>query len=171
MTDSVIGLSPQEWLDLAAAQWALLRAERMVRTRPMGDLLHVRDDATASLSASAQSECRTATGVTMLESDLEGDNDGQSRNSQVTRRLTTALERAACRGLFRPGCLVRTIALQQLLEQNGFRGTVVRIGVRLTDHGLLAHAWLEHRGRILGDRPEHISEFAELTAIHAEDLR
>jgi transglutaminase superfamily protein len=73
-----------------------------------------------------------------------------------------AVDRAARRGLFRPRCLVRALALQRILERRGITGSVVRIGVRRNADQLLAHAWVEHDGVILGDSASMVANFTVL---------
>jgi hypothetical protein len=74
-----------------------------------------------------------------------------------------SVARAARRGFFRPSCLVRALALQRILESRGIMGSVVRIGVKRNVDQLLAHAWVEHCGVILGDSAEMVANFTVLT--------
>ena len=78
-------------------------------------------------------------------------------------RIARAVGRASRYGVFRPKCLVRAIALQRLLEQEGITGSSVRIGVRLEKGEFTAHAWVELDGHILGDRRDHTSRYSQLT--------
>jgi hypothetical protein len=50
-------------------------------------------------------------------------------------------------------CLRRSLALHRLLARRGVASRLV-IGVRRTEGGLEAHAWIESAGRVLGDRPD-----------------
>lgn len=82
------------------------------------------------------------------------------------RAIALAVSRAAEYGLFRPYCLVRAIALHDLLDANGIRGSSVRVGVRHEHGTFAAHAWIMWRDEILGDQPEHVARFTEV-----DDLR
>ena len=76
----------------------------------------------------------------------------------LTRRradaLLLAIRRAAGFGLFRPKCLVQSLALQSLLHREGISRSLVRIGVRRDDRGFAAHAWVELDGAPLGEHRE-----------------
>jgi hypothetical protein len=39
---------------------------------------------------------------------------------------------------------------------------MIRVGVRQSDEGMLAHAWVEWRGEIIGDSPENVRQYAPL---------
>jgi transglutaminase superfamily protein len=121
----------------ARAQLALLAAQCRLWLRPVGKLIVCGADIAAS---PLTSEERTA-----------------------AERVALAIDRASRRGLFRPRCLVRALALQRLLESRGITGSFVRIGVRRNHDTLLAHAWVEHSGVILGDRPAMVANFTVLT--------
>jgi len=77
-------------------------------------------------------------------------------------RLSLALERAAENGLFRPSCLVRSLALRRLLNARGIVGSRIRIGVRNTGGEFQAHAWVEYGSVVLGDRAFHVERFVPL---------
>lgn len=128
-------LSAREWLDLLQAQWALISAQLTVRSRPIGTL------ATPVLSTGAADPARGA----------------------EARRLALAIVRAARFGVFRPQCLVRSMALSRMLETRGITGAVVRVGVRRTNGEFLAHAWVELNGETLGDADDHVGTFIPLT--------
>lgn len=128
-------LSAREWLDLFQAQWALAAAQLTVRSRPVGTL------ATAATGAVSADPAR------MPEA----------------RRLALAVVRAARFGVFRPQCLVRSVALSRMLEKRGIEGAMVRVGVRRQDGEFLAHAWVEYAGQILGDADDHVGAFVPLT--------
>jgi hypothetical protein len=61
-------------------------------------------------------------------------------------------------------CLPRALALQALLRQAGI-ASELRIGVRKEPDGLLAHAWIEHQGRILADGVDPTA-YAPLPSLH-----
>ena len=128
-------LSLREWLDLFQAQWWLAAAQLTVRSRPVGTL------------------ATPTTGV--VSADIE--------RMPEARRLALAVVRAARFGLFRPQCLVRSVALSRMLERRGIEGALVLVGVRRQAGEFLAHAWVEYGGETLGDADEHVGTFAPLT--------
>jgi len=128
-------LTPGEWADLFRAQWALLGAQLTVRSRPVGAL------ATPVATAGMADPTRLP----------------------EARRLALAVVRAARFGVFRPQCLVRSVALSRMLERRGIGGSLVRVGIRRTDREFLAHAWVELAGQTLGDADEHVGTFVPLT--------
>jgi hypothetical protein len=123
--------------DLIIAQIALLRAQWQVKRRPIGSLAIRGRDASAPASG----------------------------DPARALSLALAVERTAQHGLFRPFCLVRAIALRELLEAHSIRGGQVRVGVRHRAGRLDAHAWVRWGDRILGDRPEHVATFTEVDDI------
>jgi len=125
-----------ELLDLLVAQTALLRALWLVRTRAVGALLRPVAESTER-ALSPLDEARL-------------------------QRLALAIERAAEHGLFRATCLVRAVALEDLIRRSRATGAVVRIGVLPAGGKLLAHAWIEYGGRVLADRPERVRQFTVL---------
>lgn len=73
-------------------------------------------------------------------------------------RLGTLVNGAARRVLGRDHCLTRSLYLWWLLRRRGV-GAKLRIGVRLEDGALEAHAWVEHDGVPVNDRPDVGSDF------------
>ena len=128
-------LSFRDWVELIQAQWALMLAQGTVWRRPIGSL------ATPTTAAQAADPTR------MPEA----------------RRLALSILRAARFGVFRPQCLVRSVALSNMLAARGIRGAVVRIGVRRKDGDFLAHAWVEFCGETIGDADDHVGSFVPLT--------
>jgi hypothetical protein len=133
----LLRLSRAEWTDLVLAQAALVRAQLVVRTRPMGQLL-----------APAPPVPSTAT--------------GSDPGTAAVERLALAVQRAAAHGLFRPTCLIQAIALQSMIRSRGFAGSSVRVGVRWQGGQFLAHAWVDFRGVALADHTVPVSTFNEL---------
>jgi transglutaminase superfamily protein len=86
-------------------------------------------------------------------------------------RIATAVDRAARRGVFRPRCLARSLALHGMLHRHGIADSVIRIGVRREGDVLLAHAWVEHRGVTLIDSPAAVSAFTLLTEAQLATVR
>jgi hypothetical protein len=131
---------------VARAQLELLAAQYLVWRRPVGQLVRC-DDAVPGNAVRRSSGDR-----------------GE------TARIANAIQRAARYGLFRPRCLVRALALHRTLEQQGIAGSVVRIGVRRNGDMLLAHAWVEHEGLVLGDTAATAATFVLLTDARLIDL-
>lgn len=75
------------------------------------------------------------------------------------RRYADRVNAAARHSPFPASCLSRSLLLGWLLRRRGV-ATDLRIGVRLTDGVLDAHAWLECEGIPINDRPAVALEFA-----------
>ena len=133
----LFSLDSRSLADLVAAQRALLRARRLLKRQPIGSLT-IRDTGVGASPA--------------------GDPDR-------ARAVAQAVTRAATHGLFRPFCLVRALALRELLHQQGISGSEIRIGVRRRNGGFSAHAWVRWGDQILGDLPEHVATFTEVDDI------
>jgi hypothetical protein len=70
--------------------------------------------------------------------------------------------------LCRPKCLPRALVLHRLLREYGMPSTL-HIGVRQESAGqLLAHAWVECNGVVLGDHPDGFSSFGDIPACRPE---
>lgn len=123
--------------DLVAAHFALWRARARLRREPIGTLT-MRDIAAAA--------------------PVSGD-------PLRAESLAAAIEAAATYGLFRPRCLARALALQDLLTRHGITGSEIRVGVRRRNGGFAAHAWVRWGGRLLGDDPAHVATFTEVDDI------
>lgn len=129
---------------LLEAQWLLVYCQVLRRRRPVGQLLTL---------------------------DTEVDPRPIERHEIVPiRSVTWALTRAARYGVFRPRCLVRSLALQRMLRRHGVDGAEIRIGVRFQDGEFGAHAWIELDGRVLGDSPQHVQTFALATDLRLVQL-
>ena len=122
------------------AQWALLAARGMVRNRPIGSL------ATPTVGNPAADPARLP----------------------EARRLALAVVRAASFGVFRPQCLVRSVALSQMLADRGISGALVRVGVRRKNGEFSAHAWVELAGETLGDANDHVGSFVPMTNLDVQ---
>jgi hypothetical protein len=122
---------------LLYAQGMLVWAALLVRTRPQGRLI----------SVSERPESGTAPNAAMR---------------RQAHDLALAVERAAEHGVFRPACLVRSVALHRMLRACGIAGSRIHIGVRLQNGTFVAHAWVEWNGEILGDVASHVGTFAPL---------
>jgi hypothetical protein len=85
--------------------------------------------------------------------------------------LALALDRAARMGFLRPQCLVRSLALVDLLRREGLDGSRVLFGVRKRNEIFQAHAWVEFRGRILADDPDHVASYSPVPELrHVPDV-
>ena len=93
----ILGLSFRDWAELIQAQRALLIARGMVRNRPVGS----------------------------LATPAEGSPPADPDRLPEARRLALAIVRAARFGVFRPQCLVRSVALARMLEGHGISGALV----------------------------------------------
>lgn len=127
----------EEWTAAARAQWYLVRARLALLLKPKGRLLAAVSPLAAPATPSPEAMVRA-------------------------RQLALAVDRAAEHGLFRPTCLVRTIALERYLKREGVAGAVVRIGARQRNGRPEMHAWMEIGGTVLGDQPDAISTFTPL---------
>lgn len=134
----LLSSSPREWADLFSAQRALLRAEWRMRRSPTGSLL----DRWTSTSKDTP-----PTSPRELERALE---------------IGKAVRRVAFHAIPRSQCLVRSLAICEMLEHENIRGAIVRIGVQPRDAKLEAHAWVELGGTIIGDTPDHVGNFEHL---------
>ena len=139
--------SRSELFDFAWAQAELLRAQVIIWRRPIGRLI-------AGSRSEAEPEIEVATRVA----------------EQRATTLAMAVDRAARRGVFRPKCLVRSMALHRMLERSGIVGSVIRIGVRREGDALHAHAWVECMGITLIDSPSAVAGFSRLTEARLADL-
>lgn len=137
-------LTWQDWRDLVRAQLALVRAQREMRSVPIGEL--VRDEVAPRAASTAE----------------RGDD---------ARRIALAVNRAARFGIFRPQCLVRSRALRLLLDRAGVVGAQVRVGVQLSDGRFLAHAWVEYGGQVVGDDPAYVARFNPMTDLQVAALQ
>ncbi len=131
---NLAALGPRGWRELWRAQAALLRAQRRLRTEPIGALA-IREPFTSGA--------------------VSGD-PGRAF------AVALAVHRASRFGVIRPYCLVRAMALRDLLAEEGIRGASIRIGVRRADGEFQAHAWVRWGDRIVGDDPAYVELFTEV---------
>ena len=136
----LLQLSRIEWRDLLRAQAYLIAAQVLVWARPLGRLVLIAPAADA----------------------IVADCGGRRASDPNATRVADAVRRAADHGLLRPRCLVRAVALNRMLEHYDIRGSHIRIGVRVHEGRFAAHAWVELRGRVLGDFVEHTGRFTPL---------
>lgn len=145
--------------DRIAAQFALLRAHRLVARAPIGALTERRKaDRLAALEAANRSDASAPSATSAKE-------------EQRAHELADAVRWTAAHGLFRPFCLVQSLAIQSLLGEAGIDGSEIRVGVRREGNALKAHAWVRWRDRVLGDDPAYVSRFTEVDDIGVLGLR
>lgn len=79
-------------------------------------------------------------------------------------RALGALQRARRYAPYRGNCLSQSLALWWRL---GRAGVIVELclGAQVVDGAFLAHAWVEHEGRILNDMPDVRARFAPLSSL------
>jgi len=129
-------ISFSQGLDLLRAQVALFAAGRTVRKRALGDL------------------------VTVVENeDVLVDDEGRAQSE----RIGWAVVQAASHGLVPATCLVRSVAIQQMLARAGLPTGEIRVGVKWDDGGFSAHAWVEQGEQIIGDSRRHVRQFDPVT--------
>jgi hypothetical protein len=156
-------LTRRELLDLARAQRAIISAAWKLRAVKIGDLVRGAPSAArvhvsgspAAMSGHSRPGARVSGGREVVERAGE---------------LALALGRVAEHGPLRPLCLVRSIALRSLLERNGVPGSEIRVGVRRKGDELLAHAWVEFNGAVIGDRAEYVAQFAPMDSLRISEL-
>ena len=136
----LVGLSFRDWAEFMQAQWALLAARGMVRNRPIGS----------------------------LATPTAGNPPADAARLPEARRLALAVVRAARFGVFRPQCLVRSVALSQMLADRRISGALVRVGVRRRNGEFSAHAWVELAGETLGDADDHVGSFVPMTNLDVQ---
>lgn len=131
-----------EWRAVAEAQWQLLAAQCLVWRRPIGELIAQRfaSESTPPIPMTPQ-------------------------QWQSASAAAVAIRRAAEHGVFRPRCLVRSMALTRMLDGRGIRASRIEIGVRASADRFAAHAWVELGGRVLGDVPQHTGSFVQVATI------
>jgi hypothetical protein len=148
MADAGLSRLPLAFADAVRAQSAIVSAAWKLRTVRIGDLVS-RKNPMATQSASAPAGPR------------------RGRPPARAWELALAVKRAARFGILRPQCLVRSLALQQLLNSEGIGGSVICVGVRREkgQSALLAHAWVEVDGSVVGDQSDYVNTFARLEGL------
>lgn len=132
------GLTLREVGLLLEAQYDLLAGQLAKWTRPIGRLLDWS-------SITAEQEVQPVASL------------------QTLRSVGWAVTRAANYGVFRPKCLVRSLAIQRMLRRRGIAGSTIRIGVRLREGEFNAHAWVELGDLVIGDSRAHVESFTRIT--------
>jgi len=155
-SQKIAGMRGAEWRNLLVAQFALLWAQALVWVRPLGQLVDAGPDrATAPTPADQPGAAQAVAEVPPLSPEQLARAQG----------LALGVRRAAAYGVFRPLCLVRSVALNRLLDRNGIRGSRIRVGVRWAAGEFSAHAWVEHGSQVLGDDVDHVNRFASLSDV------
>ncbi len=148
MLRRLLALGPRGWSRLAEAQAAIFRAHAQVRLRPLGALVTERMQRAAERGAEA--------------SPLDALVSPTPPQLELARELEQAVSRVARLGLTRPLCLARSLALVHLLRRHGITDAVVRVGVRMSEGALRAHAWVEWRGVVLGDTLDSVRSYTQI---------
>lgn len=133
-------LGRAHWRDLAEAQWLLLQAQLRLLTSAAGSLV------------GGQPSSREAA----VERPLD---------RVAVERAAWAVDRVVAFGPLRARCLARAMTLRTLLERRGVREAVVRVGVRRADGRFEAHAWVELRGHVIGERAEYVQQFTVMSGL------
>lgn len=76
-------------------------------------------------------------------------------------RYARWIDAAARRRLINAQCLQRSLALHRWLQREGIIGAL-RIGVRMGDDALHAHAWIELGNQVVNDQPAAVAPFTPL---------
>lgn len=88
------------------------------------------------------------------------DNTSQvSETCEVCEQISKMTRLAVQNTLIRPTCLVRSLTLWWLLRRRGIESGL-RIGVRMREGKMEAHAWVERAGRVLNDAPDIGKQYA-----------
>ena len=82
-------------------------------------------------------------------------------NADSIERFARLVRIAARYHLYPMHCLQRSLALEAMLARHGIT-TQLRIGVRVVNGELGAHAWLEHEGHPVGEPFHPLQRFAPL---------
>ena len=146
----LLTLSRREVADLFRAQAAILRTTWRMRAVRIGDLVAAPESAVQTLNSPADSIRRTP--------------NVHSKRVRVSE-LALAIARVAESGITRPACLVRSIALRDLLSSQGIPDSCVRVGVRRNSGQFIAHAWVELHGEVVGDDAAQIALLTPLSAL------
>lgn len=147
MLRHLLALDRRAAADLLRAQVAILVAHARCLLERKGALVSAHDAAGDAAPASA----------------------GTSRPGPRAFEIAEAVDIVARRGVTRPQCLVRSMALRRLLEREGVQDVRLRVGVRRTERGFAAHAWVEAGGVIVGDAAGHVRSFAPVAVTVRSD--
>ena len=126
--------------DLLRAQLAVVRALLTIRFGKKGALLTPGRDGAGAVPASSPSPAEV----------------------ERARELAVAVRRVADHGPFHAACLARALATCTLLERAGMSGAAVRVGVRMLEAQLVAHAWVEYRGVKLVESESEVANLSEV---------
>jgi hypothetical protein len=149
---------PSGWLLLFRAQAAVFRARRRIRNTPTGQLFR-EVDGSGAVPRGEKTQGRE--GARGSNRSFHGTSPALPPRAVEARAL--AVERVARLGIGRGLCLVRSLALMELLTRDGLPGGRILVGVRRARGTFEAHAWVEWHGHILGDDPTYVASFLPLT--------
>jgi hypothetical protein len=74
----------------------------------------------------------------------------ETANVQRAQEIARIVSLAAQHGLYRATCLRRSLLLWWFLRRDGMAGKL-RFGIRVFNHRLEAHAWVEYQGTVVDD--------------------
>jgi len=135
--------------------WNLPRAERR-------DLL----DATRALFRARLSVRRTPLGD-LIQREAEGTLRLPTPDLPVCERVGLAVNRVANNLPIDATCLVRSLAIQNVFRSRGLDPGEIKVGVRMQDGDLDAHAWVVQDGVVVGDEPARVARFTEVSDLKA----
>jgi len=139
---NVRGRDARDWALLGRAWLGLMRSQYDLRRRPYRRLAE---------------EAQTARGQAAGAASKSG-----AAGLEASRAAAVRAVGAAARVTIPPAtCLPRALVLCRLLRESGLPAEV-RIGVRRADETLQAHAWVELRGEVVGDRSDIAHTFKPL---------
>lgn len=120
-------------------------------------------EAQRELIACQLAKWRRPVGALLDWSGAGPEGDVRSIRARDVEQVAWAVSRASKYGLFRPRCLVRSLAIQRMLRRRGITSSSLGIGVRMQQGTFEAHAWVELDGTIIGDSPAHVRSFTRIT--------
>ena len=88
----------------------------------------------------------------------------------LVQSVAWAVTRAARHGVFRPQCLVQSMAIQRMLRRRGVMTSSLNIGARMVDGVFQAHAWVELGSVVIGDSLHHVRTFTKVTDLRLVEL-
>jgi hypothetical protein len=105
-----------------------------------------------------------------LARSLEPDGDKRhdlsgTEMERISERATKAVSRAGRYAPFDSTCLMRALALREMLKRRGVHDATVRVGVRWEGLGFEAHAWVERGNLVLGSDALQVSSYSPLDGL------
>jgi hypothetical protein len=113
---------------------------------------------------------RLRTGLARLAPPPAGSLEPSPTDEAHAAAVARAVSRAGRYGAVRGSCLAQSLAVWWLLRRRGLEAEVC-IGVRGPTDTLEAHAWVEHRGRVLTDTADVRMRFAAFERVDVPSAR